>query len=244
MPSKAESLTPIKMDPLGTPDPPFRVVKITNEGLSVATSEDGEFTAVMTVSRTRFTIGEQFSVWIGKLSLETFVRNVIVNVLQVDQLFKNIVITLLSKWFKFNDDGSLEIKGNVQMNGTAKVINDFSIVKNLNVEGESVFKDDVQINNDITVSNSLKVDGTSEFNEKVKMTDSVVLNNAKVIGKARFTDNVSVKGSITTYGGIHTRDNPDDDDNDHSDEEHHCENEDDKEHEKEHEYHEAEPTNL
>jgi hypothetical protein len=50
------------------------------------------------------------------------------------------------------------------MNGTAKVINDFSIVKNLNVEGESVFKDDVQINNDITVSNALKVDGTLEFN--------------------------------------------------------------------------------
>ena len=244
MAPKAENTMPIKMDTLVSPDPPFRVVKITNEGLSVATSEDGEFTAVMTVSRTRFTIGEQFSLWIGKLSLETFIRNVIVNVLQVDQLFKNIVITLLSKWFKFNDDGSLEIKGNVQMNGTAKVINDFSIVKNLNVEGESVFKDDVQINNDITVSNALKVDGTSEFNEKVKMTDSVVLNNAKVIGKARFTDNVSVKGSITTYGGIHTRDKPDDDDNDHSDEEHHCENEDDKEHEKEHEYHEAEPTNL
>ena len=66
---------------------------------------------------------------------------------------------------KFNDDGSLEIRGNVQKNGTAKVINDFSIVKNLNVEGESVFKDDVQINND---SNALKVDGTSEFNEKSK----------------------------------------------------------------------------
>ena len=239
MPPKAETM-PIKQETLDIPDQPFKVVKITNEGLSVATSEDGEFTAVMTVSRTRLTIGEQFSLWIGKLSLETFVRNVIVNVLQVDQLFKNIVITLLSKWFKFNDDGSLEIKGNVQMNGTAKVINDFSIVKNLNVEGESVFKDDVQINNDITVSNALKVDGTSEFNEKVKMTDSVVLNNAKVIGKARFTDNVSVKGSITTYGGIHTRDKPGDD-NDHSDEEHYCENEDDKEHEKEHEFHEAEP---
>ena len=242
MPPKAETM-PIKQETLDIPDQPFKVVKITNEGLSVATSEDGEFSAVMTMSRTRLNIGEQFSLWIGKLSLETFIRNVIVNVLQVDQLFKNIVITLLSKWFKFNDDGSLEIKGNVQMNGTAKVINDFSIVKNLNVEGESVFKDDVQINNDITVSNALKVEGTSEFNEKVKMTDSVVLNNAKVIGKARFTDNVSVKGSITTYGGIHTRDRPGDD-NGHSDEEHYCENEDDKEHEKEHEYHEAEPKKL
>lgn len=177
-------------DPQSYKEDPYKVIKMDNGGISVCDTVDGEYQQVFTITSKRLTIGQQFQLFLGSLTIETVIRNIVVNVLQVDQFIKNMIISLLSKWIKFNDNGTIEIVGNVQMTGTAE------------------FKEDVNFKNDVNIDKTLKVEGTAEFTDDIdvsgnaKFTEEVVLNNTKVIGKATFKNNVMVKGKIQAVGGI------------------------------------------
>jgi len=163
---------------------PYNSIKLDNTGVKVGNDPKGEFTEVMTITRGRVSFSERFSLFIGNITLETVIRNIVANVHQVDTLIKTMLLSILSKWIIFHDDGTLEIKGNVKLSG------DVEVAKVLKVEGTSEFNNEIVANSNV------------EFNNTVKFTDDVTLHTTSIIGKATFNDNITVSGNIYTTGSV------------------------------------------
>jgi cytoskeletal protein CcmA (bactofilin family) len=203
--------TPSQLTPAPEDEKTYKVMKVDAKGWQVCNTVDGEYQDVFSITSTRLTISERFGVFLGSIPIADVVVGIIRDQLQgtwVRTVITNLIISFLSKWIDFNEDGTITVKGATSMVGNVTLTN------NLNVQGTTEFNQDVNFAEEITVngkasftneiSASGMVDfaGQVDFNNAVNFDEKVTLNDIEVAGRTVLRDNVKVKGDLFTKGSL------------------------------------------
>ena len=203
--------------PTPTPTPPdqekcYSVMKMDNKGWQVSETVDGEYKDVITVTNTRLTLSERFNLFIGRLPIADVVVGIIRDQLQgniIKDIIRSLIISFLSKWIDFNDDGTINIKGATSMTGNVTVTNSLNVngtaqfTKDVNFEEDTIFNGKADFTSELNSSGMVDFAGQVAFNNDVNFDGQVSMQkDMEVDGKVVLKDNVRIGGNIRTRGSI------------------------------------------
>lgn len=197
--------TPSQLTPAPEEEKCYSVMKVDNKGWQVADKVDGEYKEVFSVTNTRLTISERFSLFLGSIPMADVVVGIIRDQLQgtwIKEIIKNLMISFLSKWIDFNEDGTITVKGATNMNGNLNVQGTTKFDKDVNFEDITTFNGKADFTNEISASGMVDFAGQVDFNNVVNFDEQVTLKEIEVTGKAVLKDSVNVKGDLFTKGSL------------------------------------------